>query len=84
MTGPGFRGCPFINAAAEYPGADGRVRKHTGPADRKIKTLADYKITGKVEETNGVWLAKQLYELGVTPLPTRTGSGPERPASTPT
>lgn len=23
-------------------------------------------LTGKVEETNGVWLAKQLYELGVT------------------
>jgi AcrR family transcriptional regulator len=25
LTEPGFRGCPFINAAAEYPGQDGPV-----------------------------------------------------------
>lgn len=27
----------------EYPGEDGRVRKHTGPSDTKLKTLADYR-----------------------------------------
>jgi alkaline phosphatase D len=27
----------------EYPGKDGLVRKHTGPKDSKIKTLADYR-----------------------------------------
>lgn len=27
----------------EYPGQDGRVRKHSGPTDRKIKTLAEYR-----------------------------------------
>ena len=27
----------------EYPGADKKVRKHTGPTDSKIKTLADYR-----------------------------------------
>ncbi|GLY32691.1 TetR family transcriptional regulator [Kineosporia sp. NBRC 101731] len=26
LCGPGFRGCPFINAAAEYPAADHPVR----------------------------------------------------------
>jgi transposase len=25
LTSPGYRGCPFINAAAEYPGPDGPV-----------------------------------------------------------
>ena len=28
----------------EYPGADNRVRKHSGPADGKIKTLDDYRL----------------------------------------
>ncbi|MCU7825868.1 TetR/AcrR family transcriptional regulator [Kitasatospora sp. DSM 101779] len=27
VCGPGFRGCPFINAAAEYPDADHPVRR---------------------------------------------------------
>jgi alkaline phosphatase D len=27
----------------EYPGSENRVRKHTGPTDSKIKTLADYR-----------------------------------------
>jgi AcrR family transcriptional regulator len=27
VCGEGFRGCPFINAAAEYPDADGAVRQ---------------------------------------------------------
>jgi alkaline phosphatase D len=27
----------------EYPGADNKVRKHTGPKDGKIKTLEDYR-----------------------------------------
>ena len=27
----------------EYPGTGGKVRKHTGPKDGKIKTLADYR-----------------------------------------
>jgi alkaline phosphatase D len=27
----------------EYPGAGGRVRRHAGPTDGKIKTLADYR-----------------------------------------
>jgi AcrR family transcriptional regulator len=27
LVGPGFRGCPFINIAAEYPDADGPVRR---------------------------------------------------------
>ena len=28
----------------EYPGADNRVRKHSGPVDGKIKTLDDYRL----------------------------------------
>lgn len=27
----------------EYPGRDGKVRKHNGPKDRKIKTLGEYR-----------------------------------------
>ena len=39
---PGFRGCPFINAAAEFPGADHPVRRVvTAHREWYVETLAD-------------------------------------------
>lgn len=35
--------CHLGDYIYEYPGADKRVRKHSGPAKTKIKTLADYR-----------------------------------------
>ena len=42
IAAPGFRGCPFINAAAEFPDADHPVRKVvTAHREWYVDTLAD-------------------------------------------
>ncbi|WP_181786351.1 TetR/AcrR family transcriptional regulator [Streptomyces phytophilus] len=38
-AGPGFRGCPFINAAAEYPDPDHPVRRAVGDYRRWFRGL---------------------------------------------
>ncbi|MHA4813564.1 TetR/AcrR family transcriptional regulator [Streptomyces aculeolatus] len=38
-AGPGFRGCPFINAAAEYPDPDHPVRRAVGEYRRWFRGL---------------------------------------------
>ncbi len=42
IANPGFRGCPFINAAAEFPDADHPVRRVvTAHREWYVETLAD-------------------------------------------
>ena len=63
MAGPTFRGCPFINAAAEFPQADHPVHKVI--AEHRTRTLARFRTladdVGPPEDAEA--LAKSLMLL---------------------
>ncbi len=56
---PGFRGCPFINAAAEYPDADSPIRKAV-EAHRRWNRTALEQLVAPLGVTNAAEVADDL------------------------
>ncbi|MBT0771645.1 TetR/AcrR family transcriptional regulator [Kineosporia sp. J2-2] len=63
LSGEGFRGCPFINAAAEYPDADHPVRQavsaHRDWLESSVATALERAGHPDAEEGARRWLAQR-------------------------
>jgi AcrR family transcriptional regulator len=59
---PGFRGCPFINAAAEYPGSDGPVADEIRAHRAQVRNLFG-ELLADVPSARRAELADQLVLL---------------------